>query len=64
MIETLERHRDIKYMIMNILKKENIYCEETFGNDSNGDIKFNRNDKKEVIEVLDKYLKDKKYNSD
>ena len=56
MIETLERHRDIKYMIMNILKKENIYCEDNLGNDSNVDINFNRNDKKKVIEVLDKYF--------
>ncbi|MEM8638212.1 MAG: hypothetical protein AAGG51_05230 [Cyanobacteria bacterium P01_G01_bin.54] len=40
LIHSLQDHRDLKYWVMKQLRAQGLTCQETYGNDANGDIQL------------------------
>ncbi|WP_047795023.1 hypothetical protein [Exiguobacterium sp. JLM-2] len=61
MIKKLEEHRDLKNLVIDIGKLNDICVKETEGNDEKGDFYYPLDKEKQLINCIDEYLGHRKY---
>lgn len=60
MIQKLKQHRDIIKAVITIAYNAGIDVKATMGNNSNGDLVYDKKDNDRLVEAIDKYLDHRK----
>lgn len=61
MIKKLKEHRNVIDVVVLIGEKEGVNINRTTGNDSNGDFSYSEADHNKVVQAIDKYIGEYKW---